>query len=153
MVRLRSSLVSVWLLALLLVAASAARAQGPNWEHYTVPADSGTGGTTTQSGPPPVVTNHLYFLHNEAGISESPLPDIIKEDLLPPQETSGGGGAIPVTLDEEDGGEAVYIVSQEIVDGIVASENAGVLTPGIEAISEPLDEEEASSYASGVIVG
>jgi len=154
MVRLRSSLVSVWLLALLLVAASAARAQEPNWELYTVPADSGTGGTTTQSGPPPVVTNHLYFLHNEAGIAESPLPDIIKDDLLPPLEMSGGiGGPTPATLDAEDGGEAVYIVSQEIVDGIVASENAGVLTPGIEAISEPLDEEETSSYASGVVVG
>jgi hypothetical protein len=150
MVRLRSSLVSVWLLALLLVAASAARAQGPNWELYTVPADSGTGGPTSQSGPPPVVTNHLYFLHNEAGIYESPLPDFIKEDLHPLEAEPSGGG---ISISIEDGGEEVYVVSQEIVDEIVASENAGVLTPGIEAISEPLDEETSSSYSSGVVVG
>jgi hypothetical protein len=138
MIRLRSAFASIYVVALLAVAVSAARAQEPNWQLMTVPDE---GVTASSVGP---VTRHVYVLRNDAGINESPLPDIIKEDLLPPQDPYGG-----TIVSVEDDGEAVYAVSQEIVEGIVASENAGALTPEIEAIAEPPDEEEASS--SGVV--
>ncbi|HEV2852012.1 MAG TPA: hypothetical protein VHC97_04335 [Thermoanaerobaculia bacterium] len=136
MVRLRSALASVYIFALLLMTASAARAQEPNWELIPAPND----GTTASSGTPDI-TKHLYVLRNDAGINESPLPDTIKEDLLPPPDP-GGTGTISI---EEEAGDYAYIVSQEIAEGIEASEQAGQLTPEIAAIAEPEDEETSSS--------
>ncbi len=141
MLRLRSSLVSVWLLALFWMAASAALAQGSNWQLINAPS-TGPGVSTHGTAPPPASEpDHLYLLDGAAGVHASPLPESFKEDLAPLAQQSGGG-AVSFGLEED---ETVYIVGQEIVEGILASEAAGVLTPEIEAIAEPLDEETSSS--------
>ena len=140
---------------------------GQNWMLFTVPG-SGTGpseeeipvemeppgggimppirGTPTPSSvtPPPDPGNpgmgdlSVYVLHGDAGVNESPLPATIKDDL-----TSTGGSGTIISL--EDGGESVYVVRQDIAEGIEASEAAGELTPEIAAIAEPLDDEDLST--------
>lgn len=145
MVRLRSSFASVWVLALLLIAASAApppaSAQAPGWLLIDTPSTGG--GVTTHGEPPPTGSepDHLYILDGDAGVAASPLPQTIKDDLLPPQEP----GIVNLNVEEDD---FVYIVGQEIAEGIEASELAGALTPEIEAIAEPLDEEVLSASAA-----
>jgi len=172
MVRLRSVLVSVCVFALLSVAASAAPPPtssktprklaaphltgkialpppgpgGPpvigldpeNW----VLIDAPTGGISAEDTSPPPSTDHVYILHGDAGINESPLPQTVKDDLVPaPQDP----GTISI---EDDGADDTYIVSQEIAEGIEASELAGALTPEIDAIAEPLDEETSYSAST-----
>ena len=176
MVRLRSVLVSVCVFALLSVAASAATppassktprklaaphlagkiAQpspipgpgGPpvitlepeSWILIAAPADGGGGGVSTNGTSPS--TDHVYILHSDAGINESPLPQTIKDDLVPPPPDGD------ISISSEGGAEDTYIVSQEIAEGIEASELAGALTPEIDAIAEPLDEETSYSAST-----
>ena len=174
MVRLRSVLVSVCVFAMLSVAASAApptshknprRLAAPhlagkivlpppgpggppvitldpeNWVIIDAPGDGGAGGGVSANGTSPS-TDHVYILHGDAGINDSPLPDTIKEDLVPVQEDPG-----TISI-EEEGTEDTYIVSQEIAEGIEASELAGALTPEIDAIAEPLDEGDLFSSST-----
>jgi len=68
----------------------------------------------------------VYLLYGELGIRNAPLPDIFEEGLLESQLPD----------------EVVHIVSRDTVDGLMASEAAGHLTPEIAAIAEPLDEEK-----------
>ena len=139
---------------------------GQNWMLFTVPG-SGTGpgeeeipvvppvggimppirGTPGPSSvtPPPgtggdpgALDLSVYVLHGDAGVNESPLPATIKDDLT----ATGGSGTI---ISLEDGGENVYIVRQDIAEGIEASEAAGELTPEIAAIAEPLDDADLSN--------
>ncbi|MFL6234638.1 MAG: hypothetical protein ACJ76N_16010 [Thermoanaerobaculia bacterium] len=123
-----------------------------SWQIVDVPAgtafssDDGTGGQVQgQSITGTSETDqHVYVLHGDAGISSSPLSDSIKQDLLPAQDPYGG-----TIVSVEEGGDSVYVVSQETAEGIDASEAAGELTPEIAAIAEPLDDGgdvEASSY-------
>jgi hypothetical protein len=170
MVRLRSVLVSVCVFALLSIAASAAPppAHSKTPRKLAVPhltgkvadpshppggppviimdpeswvlIDAPTGGISAEETSPPPSTGHIYILHGDAGINESPLPQTVKDDLVPaPQDP----GTISI---EDEGTDDTYIVSQEIAEGIEASELAGALTPEIDAIAEPLDEE--TSYSS-----
>ncbi|HTG32306.1 MAG TPA: hypothetical protein VLB76_05200 [Thermoanaerobaculia bacterium] len=111
-------------------------------ESWVVIDAPGDGGVSTEGTSPPPSTGHVYILRGEAGISESPLPQTIKDDLVP---TPPDGD---ISISSEDGGEYAYIVSQEIADGIEASELAGALTPEIEAIAEPLDEETSYSAST-----
>src|SRR5215210_602815 len=143
MVRLRSSFASVWVFALLSIAALAAprptSAQGSDWLLLDPPS---SGGVSSQgvSGE----AEHVYVLHGEAGVAASPLPQAFKDELVPPQEP----GSVTVSAEED---EDVYIVGKEIVEGIQASEAAGELTPEIEAIAEPLDEETSGSVTTNSI--
>ncbi|HEY9422544.1 MAG TPA: hypothetical protein VIW92_14100, partial [Thermoanaerobaculia bacterium] len=132
---------------LLLADAVSASAQtsGANWNLITTPS-TGPGISTNGTAPPPSSEpDHLYLLNGAAGVAESPLPQSIKDDLVPPPEDPG---TVSISSEEE---ETVYIVGKEIVDGIVASEAAGALTPEIEAIAEPLDEETSSSSSSSAV--
>jgi hypothetical protein len=132
---------------------------GSDWLVVDVPAGTSLAdpqGTSTEpeltseGGPATPVTlesdsdQHVYILHGDAGVTESPLPDTIKTDLLPSQDDSGG-----ISISIEDGGDSVYMVSQEIAEGIEASETAGELTPEIAAIAEPLDDGSVS-YSSSI---
>jgi hypothetical protein len=131
----------------------------PTWQLIDVPAGTifsdPDADTSAQAGPSLTIGSetdqHVYVLHGDAGINGAPLPDTIKEDLLllPLDQSPYGGGII--SLDDGSGGEdAVYVVSQEISEGIEASEAAGELTPEIAAIAEPLDEEDGGLTASAV---
>jgi len=123
--------------------------EGDSWLLLQV-AGSGSlagGGVVSQGSPSPPSTatdQHVYILNGEAGITASPIPETLKEDLVPSLADPGG-----ISISIEDGADSVYIVSQEIADGIEASEAAGSLTPEIAAIAEPLDG-VASSYASSL---
>jgi hypothetical protein len=127
-----------------------------DWQLVNVPAgtvfsgpDQGSGGQV--QGNSVTVTSqsdqHVYVLNGDAGVWDSPLPETIKEELAP---LSSGGVTVS---SEEEGGTAVYMVSQEIAEGIEASEAAGELTPEIAEIAEPLDESGGSSYAAKSIFG
>jgi hypothetical protein len=142
MLRLRSSLASVWLLALLLMTASAVRAQEPNWQLIDAPPDTST---TASEAHPPNPTHHVYILHGDAGVFEAPIPETVKEDLVPlvAQEP----GVISVSTEEEVG-DTAYIVSKEIAEGLAISEQNGQLTPELAAIAEPADEETSSSASA-----
>jgi len=118
-----------------------------DWTLFEVAGSGGSGVTAESVGAPPppplnVANQHVYVLHGDAGVSDSPLPDTIKQDLL--QSADPYGGTIVAV---EDGGETVYAVSQEIAEGIDASETAGELTPEIEAIAEPLDDEDSGEVS------
>jgi hypothetical protein len=140
MVRLRSGLASICVFALLSLAASAAppplSAQVTNWQLFDPPS-SGTVSSQSVSGEAKTV----YVLHGEAGVAESPLPQGFKDELVPPQEP---GTVTTSSVPDKD----VYIVGKEIVDGILASEAAGELTPEIQAIAEPLDEETSGGVTT-----
>ncbi len=149
MFRLRSALVCIYVFALLAVAAPmAAQTSGSTWQLINAPA----GGTSASEVPPyPNPTQHVYILQGDAGVADSPLPDTIKEDLLLAPAEPGAPGTVSL---EEEGGDIAYIVSQEIAEGIEASEQAGQLTPEIAAIAEPEDEEtEASGVGTNSIFG
>lgn len=122
--------------------------QGESWLLLNVPdSDEETPIEMTPPGgglqPPvrgvadPGTDVNVYVLHGDLGVNESTLPETIKDDLLQV------GDGTTITL--EDGGESVYVVRQDIADGIAASEAAGELTPEIEAIAEPLDDEGLST--------
>jgi hypothetical protein len=121
---------------------------GDNWLLLDVPGsgDSETPGESVGAPPPPSLTGgadqHVYVLNGEVGVTESPLPDTIKQDLVPSLLDPTG------TIDIDAGGETVYVVSQEIAEGIDASEAAGALTPEIAAIAEPLDPDDVSASTS-----
>lgn len=145
MVRLRSSFVSVWVFAWLFIAALAApppasaQSQGSSWLLLDPPS-SGEVSSQGVSGE----ADTVYVLNGEAGVAESPLPQEFKDALVPPTEP----GTVSISSEEEE--EEVFFVGKEIVEGIIASEAAGELTPEIAAIAEPLDEETtASSYSEG----
>jgi hypothetical protein len=109
------------------------------WQLVDVPA--GTTVTAQDTSTPPTTTTsdqHVYVLNGPDGVLASPLPDTIKNELVP--TTSDGG----VSISSEDGGTDFYMVSQEIAEGIDASETAGELTPEIAAIAEPLDDSGTS---------
>jgi len=90
-------------------------------------------------GEPGALDLSVYVLHGDAGVNESPLPATIKDDLT----ATGGDGTI-ITLEAEE--ESVYVVRQDIAEGIEASEAAGELTPEIAAIAEPLDGDLSPSF-------
>jgi hypothetical protein len=77
---------------------------------------------------------NVYIIHGDLGVSESTLPATIKDDLA-------GGSTTQGVVSIDDGGDSLYIVRQDIADGIAASEAAGELTPEIAAIAEPLDDD------------
>ena len=109
------------------------------WQLVDVPA--GTTVTAQDTSTPPTTTTsdqHVYVLNGPDGVLASPLPDTIKNELVP--TTSDGG----VSISTDDGGTDFYMVSQEIAEGIDASETAGELTPEIAAIAEPLDDSGTS---------
>ena len=87
-------------------------------------------------GEPGTGDLNVYLLYGSAGINESTLPATIKDELSASSATEGG------VISIEDGGESLYIVRQDIADGIAASEAAGEMTPEIAAIAEPLDDED-----------
>ena len=136
---LRSGLASIHVFILLLCAASAApaSAQGTSWQLLDPPP---SGGTSSQSVSGEA--NTVYVIDGEAGVAASPLPQEFKDQLVPAAES---GTVTASSVPDDD----VYIVGKEIVDGILASEAAGELTPEIEAIAEPLDSETSSSTYSG----
>jgi len=112
------------------------------WQVVDVPAGSTVSAQGTSS--PPVTTTsdqHVYVIEGDDGVSASPLPQGIKDDLVPPSTD----GEISIS---EEGGTSFYMVSQEIAEGIDASEQAGQLTPEIDAIAEPLDEDTGGSTSS-----
>jgi hypothetical protein len=139
---LRSGLKSICAFALLSLAAAApppllAQTTGATWQLIDPPP---SGGTSSQSVSGEAKT--VYVIDGEAGVAASPLPQEFKDQLVPPTTGTVGTSSVP----DDD----VYIVGKEIVDGILASEAAGALTPEIEAIAEPLDGEVSSStYSSG----
>jgi hypothetical protein len=139
MVRLRSGRTSICVFALLSLAASgappplAAQTTGSTWQLIDPPP---SGGTSSQSVAGEAKT--VYVIDGQAGVAASPLPQEFKDQLVPPTEPGTVGTS---SVPDED----VYIVGKEIVDGILASEAAGALTPEIEAIAEPLDGETTSS--------
>src|SRR5258706_3891325 len=138
--------------------------QGQNWVLVTVPGsgitpDNGDEVPSEVTPPgggsqPPVVGNitpsivpppdpggqpgtgdlNVYILHGDAGVNESTLPATIKDDLV-------GISTMEGVMTVDDGGDSVYIVRQDIAEGIAASEAAGELTPEIAAIAEPLDDD------------
>src|SRR3954454_24417695 len=113
------------------------------WQGVDVPAGSTVSAQGTSS--PPVTTTsdqHVYVIEGDDGVSASPLPQGIKDDLVPPS-TDG-----EISISEEGGETSFYMVSQEISEGIDASEQAGELTPEIAAIAEPLDEDTGGSTSS-----
>jgi hypothetical protein len=143
---LRSGLKSICVFALLSLAASAAppplaaQTQEPPWQLIDPPpsgevSSQGTGGVTGEA-------DTVYVLNGPAGVAASPLPQEYKDALVPPTEP----GTINVNSEEE---EEVFFVGKEILEGIIASEAAGELTPEIAAIAEPLDEGTSSSTYSG----
>jgi hypothetical protein len=143
MARLRSGLTSICVVALLSLAASgappplAAQTTGSTWQLIDPPP---SGGTSSQSVAGEA--NTVYVIDGQAGVAASPLPQEFKDQLVPPTEPGTVGTS---SVPDDD----VYIVGKEIVDGILASEAAGALTPEIEAIAEPLDGEVSASTYSG----
>ena len=109
-----------------------------DWKLIDVPAGLTV---TAQDTSPPVTTSsdqHVYVLSGADGVLASPLPDTIKNELVPSSDGEIG-------IDDGGDGTAVYMVSQEVAEGIDASEAAGELTPEIAAIAEPLDEDATAS--------
>ncbi|HJX26479.1 MAG TPA: hypothetical protein VJ885_01095, partial [Thermoanaerobaculia bacterium] len=134
---LRSGLKSICVFALLSLATAAppplaAQTTGSTWQLIDPPP---SGGVSSQSVSGEAKT--VYVIDGQAGVAASPLPQEFKDQLVPPTSGTVSTSSVP----DED----VYIVGKEIVDGILASEAAGELTPEIEAIAEPLDEETSSA--------
>jgi hypothetical protein len=84
---------------------------------------------TTTDGTNQTFNDRLYMLHGEEGLAGAPLPAGIREDLA----------------EDDPAEDDMVFVSQTIVDEIVASEQAGALTPALQAIAEPEDPPPPSS--------
>lgn len=97
---------------------------GTSWQLVKV---SGVIDDTRQS-----YTQNLYMLQDTEGISQAPIPESVRQELAQPTGS----------------GDAVFVLSQSILEEIRLSEEQGELTPALQAIAEELDPDEVGSAAS-----
>lgn len=102
----------------------------PDGEGEITPPPPGDPGTDSNQ--------HVYVLHGQLGVVESPLVQSLKDDLL---QDDGGGTIVDLSATE---GEPLYIVRQDIAEALAASEASGVLAPELAALSERIPVTQSS---------